>query len=195
MLVWGVYTGDAGGGVSRFLDRNGNPMAKGTGQYEPSMQMAPRAVLMFAWKARLELHALVEEVAKTAKDFRIDMLMIENKASGISVAQEIRRLYSNERFAVQLFDPKSQDKTARLYSVQHLFAEGYVYAPDRIWAQAVIDEVGRFPKGKHDEYVDCTSMGLRHLRDCGMLTRMPERAKEIEEALAYKARESPLYAV
>ena len=195
MLVWGVYTGDAGGGVSRFLDRNGNPMAKGTGQYEPSMQMAPRAVLMFAWKARLELHALVEEVAKTAKDFRIDMLMIENKASGISVAQEIRRLYSNERFAVQLFDPKSQDKTARLYSVQHLFAEGYVYAPDRIWAQAVIDEVGRFPKGKHDEYVDCTSMGLRHLRDCGMLTRMPELAKEIEEALAYKARESPLYAV
>ena len=53
----------------------------------------------------------------------MDLLLIENKAVGISVAQEIRRLYSNEKFGVQLFDPKSQDKLSRLYSVRICSAE------------------------------------------------------------------------
>jgi predicted phage terminase large subunit-like protein len=154
----------------------------------------PKAVMMYAWKARLEVHELVEKVAQTAKQMRVNMLMIENKASGISVAQEIRRLYSNEKFSVQLFDPKSQDKLSRRYSVQPLFQEGLVYAPNRKWADDVIEEVGRFPRGAHDDYVDCTSMGLRHLRDTGMLTRVPERLAEIEADLQFRPRESPLYA-
>ena len=109
---------------------------------------APRVMLMHAWQERLELHDLVEKVARTAKALKIDKLIIENKAAGHSVAQEIRRLYGNEPFAVQLHDPKSQDKLSRLYSVQHLFAEGLIFAPDRAWAEMLITQVGQFPKGK-----------------------------------------------
>jgi predicted phage terminase large subunit-like protein len=122
-------------------------------------------------------------------------LVIENKASGISVAQEIRRLFSREKYGVELFDPKSQDKAARLISVQHLFAEGMIYAPDKEWADKVIKQVGQFPRSKHDEYVDLTSMGLRKLRDMGLLQRQVEREAEIEQEKAYIGRQQPLYAV
>ena len=129
----------------------------------------------------------------TCRSLKVDKLLIENKAAGISVAQEIRRLYNNESFGVQLQDPKSQDKLSRLYSVQHLFAEEIIYAPDRTWADMVITQVGQFPKGKHDDLVDTVSQALRHLREIGLLVRAPERISEIETMKSYPSRQPPLY--
>jgi len=149
---------------------------------------------MYGWTARLELHDLVEKVAQTCVKLKVDLLMIENKASGISVSQEIRRLYWRERFGIELFDPKSQDKVARLYSVQHLFAEGIVYGPDRPWMEQIIAQVGAFPRAKHDEFADLTSMGLRKLRDMGLLVRQPEREAENESGKIYpRGQDQPLY--
>jgi predicted phage terminase large subunit-like protein len=157
-------------------------------------ETAPRLMLMHAWQERLEFHDLVEKVAKTCKSLKVDKLLVENKAAGISVSQELRRLYGSEGFAVQLSDPKSQDKLSRLYSVQHLFADGMVYAPDKVWAEQVITQVGQFPKGKHDDLVDTVSMSIRHLRDIGLLTRSQERIEEIESMKTYPGKQSePLY--
>jgi predicted phage terminase large subunit-like protein len=153
-------------------------------------------MLMFAWAERLELHELVQKVAKDCKDLKVDKVLIENKAAGHSVAQEIRRLFAHEKFAVQMYDPKSIDKLGRLYSVQHLFAEGMVFAPNRDYAEQVIRQVSTFPRAKHDDLVDTVSMGLRHLRDMGLLTRSPERLAEINEyKTEYGAGPAPLYAV
>jgi predicted phage terminase large subunit-like protein len=191
MIVWGIFSGDVRAHTTRIVGPHGEPMDPG-----PTFsEFAPRVMCMYAWTEHLELKALVDKVAQTCMRMKVDVLKIEGKASGHSVAQEIRRLYSREKFGVQLFDPKSQDKTARLYSVQHLFAEGIVYGPDRPWMDAVITQVGQYPKGRHDEYVDCTSMGLRTLRDMGLLIRQPEREAELEAEKAYKSREEPLYAV
>ena len=194
LVIWGIFSGDGAAMPSLVIDNEGRPMYIN----HSFAQGAPKAMMMYAWTGRLELHELVEAVAKkctaTKKGIPVDMLLIENKASGISVAQEIRRLYSNERFSVQLFDPKSQDKMARLYSVQHLFAEGIIFSPDTKWAQAVIKQCGMFPKGSHDDLVDCVSMGLRTLRDMGLLTRGPERLAEIEESKRFRGNQNePLY--
>jgi predicted phage terminase large subunit-like protein len=190
LTVWGIFTDDTVAQPTRMIDNSGRPNYVDRNYAEG----APKVMMMHAWQERLELHELVEKVGRTAKSLRIDRLIIENKAAGISVAQEMRRLYSNEGFAVQLFDPKSQDKLSRLYSVQHLFAEGLIYAPDRAWADMVITQVGQFPKGKHDDLVDTVSMGLRHLRDIGLLTRSPERIAELESQKTYPSKESvPLY--
>lgn len=189
MTVWGVFTSDTVAQARRIIDHNGRPIDTGRSFADP----APKVMLMGAWQERLPLHELVVKVAKTCKDLRVDKVVIENKAAGISVAQEMRRLYSNEGFAVQLHDPRSTDKLSRLYSVQHLFAEGMVHAPDRTWADMVITQVGLFPHGKHDDLVDTVSMALRHLRDLGMLIRAPERLAEIEMAKQYTRPALPLY--
>ena len=176
LTVWGVFSNDPVAQASRYLDTDGRPNYIDRAYNES----APKVMLMFAWQVRLELHELVEKVAETAKKLKIDKLIIENKAAGISVAQEMRRLYGNENFAVQLHDPKSQDKLSRLYSVQHFFAEGMIFAPDKAWAEMVIAQVGQFPKGKHDDLVDTVSMALRHMRELNLLTRAPERIAEID---------------
>jgi predicted phage terminase large subunit-like protein len=189
MMIWAIYSDDRPDAPTQLLGPDGQPMRVSTTYSE----FAPKVLLTYAWDERLELHDLVTKVASTCMKYKVDLLVIENKASGISVAQEIRRLYSRERFGVELFDPKSQDKAARLYSVQHLFAEGIIYAPDKAWADRVIKQVGQFPKGRHDEYVDLTSMGLRKLRDMGLLVRGPEREADIEEQRAFRGRDEPLY--
>ena len=185
ITVWGVFSGDTVANDIRGMD----------GMVERRYtEDVPRAMLMFAWQKRLELHELVEEVASTCRKLKVDKLLIENKAAGHSVSQELRRLYGNERFSVQLHDPKSIDKLSRLYSVQHLFSEGMIFAPDKAWAEMTMTQVGQFPKGKHDDIVDTVSQALRHLRDLGLLTRAPERIEEIEAMKAYPGgREQPLY--
>ena len=185
LTVWGVFSGDV---VAQATKVEGGQIERSYGQQHP------RVMLMQAWAERLELHELVQKVARTCKSMRVDKLIIENKAAGHSVAQELRRLFGHEDWGVQLLDPKGQDKLARLYSVQHLFAEGMVYAPDRSWADQVITQVGTFPKGKNDDLVDTVSQAMRHLRDLGMLTRGPEFIADIEASMSHVGKPpAPLY--
>lgn len=192
MTVWGVFSGDIVAQPTRTIGQDGRPRDAA----RLYADMAPKVMLMAAWQDRLELHELVQKVGKTCKTMKVDKLLIENKAAGHSVAQEIRRLFSHEGFAVQLSDPRRVDKTARLYSVQHLFAEGIVYAPERSWSDMVITQVESFPKVKFDDLCDTVSQALRHLRDLGMLIRGEERRAEIEEMQQYRGKPPPpLYPV
>lgn len=189
MIIWGVFCGDTQANTTLIVGPDGQPLRPSS----TFSEFAPRIMMMYAWSEHLELHQLVEKSAQIGAKMKVDLLCIENKASGISVAQEIRRLYSREKFGVELCDPKSQDKAARLYSVQHLFAEGIIHAPDRPWAETVMKQVGMFPNAAHDEYADCTSGALRKLRDMGLLVRQSEREADVEDAKQYRGREVPLY--
>ncbi len=196
MTVWGVFSG--GDGTAQ-VTRQVNRQQDGVSLVELSRTYTeehPKIILLHAWQDRLELHDLVKRVQETMKTCKVDKLLIENKAAGHSVAQELRRLFNIEDFAVQLVDPKGQDKVARLYSVQHLFAEGLIYAPDRQWAEQVITQCSAFPKAKHDDLVDTVSMGLRYLRETGMLVRGAEFTAELDQQREYTGASEPaLYAV
>jgi predicted phage terminase large subunit-like protein len=162
---------------------------------------APKVILMDAWADHLDFRALLLKVAQTCHRWKIDKLVIENKAAGHSIGQEIRRLMTEgtiqdpqmvdlfrRTYAVQLVDPKAIDKIARLYSVQHIFEDQMVFAPERPWSDLVIDQCAVFPNGKHDDLVDTVSQGLRHLRDIGMLERGMEITAQLNSELRYKSR-------
>ena len=83
----------------------------------------PQVMLMTAWQKRLKFHDLVAELIKSAEKYKCDRVLIENKASGISIFQEIVRLTRDESFSVQLIDPKTEDKEARANSVSHFWGE------------------------------------------------------------------------
>ena len=185
LSIWGVFSGDI---VAQAQKAEGGTITRSYND-----RQTPKVMLMYAWQERLELHELILKVADSCKMMKVDKLLIENKAAGHSVAQEIRRLYNHESFYVQLYDPKGQDKLARLYSVQHLFAEKMVFAPDKTWSETLISQVGTFPKGKHDDLVDTVSMSLRHLRDLGMLVRAPEAIAEVEQSMRHERPLAPLY--
>jgi predicted phage terminase large subunit-like protein len=155
----------------------------------------PKAILMNAWRDRLALHELVERTAATCRRFKVDKVLIESKAAGISVSQELRRLHTAEGYGVQLVDPKGGDKVARGYAIQHLFSDEMVYAPDRDWADMVITEMASFPRAPHDDLVDSCTQALKHLRDIGLLIHGSEMAAELAEELAAPVTGKPLYPV
>ncbi len=158
----------------------------------------PQVMLMHAWQARLELHDLVVRVAGSCERYRADLLLIENKAAGHSVNQEITRLYARKDFAIRFTDPTRRgEKEARAHSITHLFEEGMVHAPNTDWANMVIDQAAVFPRGAHDDLVDCLTQGLRFLRDNNLLQRAQEvRWKEQDRLIDYRdaVKSKPLYA-
>lgn len=200
LTVWGLFSGAQAQRIDAYATRGGQrrDTQDAMNMFDQAAQVLhkgpegprgdqPRLMLMDGWQERLELHDLVEKVAKTCRRLKVDLLLIENKAAGHSVAQEIRRLYNHEDWGVQMYDPKTLDKLARLYSIQHLFAEGIVYAPDRAFADMVIQQVSVFPKGKNDDIVDTVSMAVKHFRDRGLLIREPEWQAEMQESMRHQS--------
>lgn len=167
----------------------------------------PKIMLVYAWTERLQFNALYDKIFDTcvkqpvwkSPNFPVDKILIENKGSGISVGHELHRLLRGTgSFGVELIDPKKYgDKVARVQSIQHLFADGMVYAPDRPWAAKVIQQCSVFPKGSHDDLVDTTSQALRYLRDQGFALKKSEQSLVDAEELAYTPRSAsaPLYQV
>jgi predicted phage terminase large subunit-like protein len=169
MTVWGVWT-----------DRQDNR----------------RIMLIHAWQERLEFPKLVLKVIKECNNFKIDKLLIESKAAGISVAQELRTHFSREDWGIQLVDPGRGDKVARAYAIQHLFSEGMIYAPDMEWAEMVISQTEAFPKATHDDLVDSMTQALTHLRLIGFAQKPVEIVAERTESMLYKpSRNQQLYPV
>jgi len=171
LSIWGMWR-----------DKNGNP----------------QIMLVICWAERLQIHNLVLRVGAECKRFKVDKLLVEDKAAGHSVAQELNRLFSAFDFSVELINPrsgfiKSPDKVARLQTVAHLFAEGLVWAPDKTWADEMINQVAAIPRAAHDDLADSMSQALIYLRRNGWIQRKEERTLEVEEELRYRPKLEPLY--
>ena len=193
MTVWGVFTEDPVAADGMKAPGGRFDMYKKERSYKAPH---PKVMLIYAWQERLELANSVTKTAETVKRFKVDSILIENKAAGYPVAQELRRLYSSQGFQVIMDDPKSMDKLSRLYSIQHFFAEGLVYAPDKSWADQVITQTVSFPKAKHDDLVDTISMAMRYFRRTGLISRPEEAQSDYDNSIRHQgAPPSPLYAV
>jgi predicted phage terminase large subunit-like protein len=162
----------------------------------------PKIILLHAWKERLAINNLVPRVIASCRGDTqtgrppIDRLLIEAKASGLSVGQEIRRIIGfNGEFGIELINPTKQgDKVARAHSIIHMFSDGMIFTPmGYTWCDQVIDQCAIFPKGAHDDLVDSATMALRHLRDYGFALLRDESKFEIAEEFRYKKRAGALY--
>lgn len=134
----------------------------------------PNVILLDAFKERMEFPELKSVALKHYKERKPDAVIVERKASGSSLIQEMRAI----GVPVSDFTPSrgkrgvSNDKTARLNGVSDMFASGMVWAPDTQWAKEVMNEVAAFPNGDNDDYVDSTTMALTRIRNGG-LVRLP----------------------
>jgi predicted phage terminase large subunit-like protein len=201
MTIWGLFRQDPElvmpGGLS--------PMAQAV--YNESLP--PKLMLIYAWQDRLEFNALCEKVLELcifSKErefsFPVDRLIIEAKAAGHSLTQELYRMIGGRgKMGLDLIDPArgkwTPDKVARVHSIQHLFADKMIYAPERAYSDMVINQCAIFPKGSHDDLVDSTSMALRYLRDAGFALRREEHSIASADEMTYRSPRSsaPLYPV
>ena len=128
------------------------------------------AILLSARRERWEFPELKSEAIKLYNEFRPDVVLIEAKASGWSLIQELQRA----GIPITPFNPKKADKKTRAHSVTPLFESGRVWYPSsKYWAEDVINQCAQFPSSNYDDLVDSTTQALMRLRQ-GLFVEHPQ---------------------
>ena len=107
-----------------------------------------------------------------------DMILVEEKAAGISLIQELQRAY----LPVRGYNPGRADKMQRLQIAAAVFAAGRVWIPEsdhrkgyvKDWAEPFVSQICSFPDSTHDDFVDSATQAVRLLKDMGWLDIDPE---------------------
>ena len=85
---------------------------------------------------------------------------------------------------------KGQDKISRVNAVSDLFSGGVVWAPEKRWADEVVEECNDFPAGKNDDLVDATTLALSRFRQGGFI-RLP--SDEQDDTIYFKSQRGKKY--
>ena len=134
-------------------------------------------ILLDARRGRYNFPELKEVALEEYDYWDPDMVLIEAKATGTPLTDELRRT----GIPVLNYTPsKGRDKVTRMHMVAPMFEAGMVWAPEKKFAEEVIDEVASFPYGDHDDYVDSMSMAIIRFRQGGFITLAGEEDDELE---------------
>ena len=133
-------------------------------------------ILLDAKRVRLDFPELKKLAWDEYKYWEPDCVLIEAKASGTPLTQELRRM----GIPVTAYTPsRGQDKIARMNSVAPIFESGMVWCPDQDFADEVVEEMASFPYGDHDDYCDSSTMALMRFRQGGFLSLDNDYVTEI----------------
>src|SRR5689334_14339996 len=153
----------------------------------PRADKQPNETLI-AYKQRTRpTWGLMEWVEDTCTRFKVDKLLIEAKASGISAAQELRNRYGAHQWSIQAV-PVKGDKVARALAVQPIFSQGLVYAPARDCSDLVITEMSMFPMGRYKDLTDSATQAMLYLRHYGLAQSDAEEREEKNQTVTNRSR-------
>jgi predicted phage terminase large subunit-like protein len=110
--------------------------------------------LLSVLRKRLEYPALKRAVRELQSLFDANVVLIEDKASGTQLIQE---LIVDGCHAATSYEPEC-DKIMRLHAQTAVIEAGFVHIPEAApWLAEYLHEITVFPKGKHDDQVDSTA--------------------------------------
>ena len=120
----------------------------------------PNAILLNQEKGRWSYPELRRVAAEQYRRFKPDRIIVEAKASGQSLLQDMRL----NKLPVLPFQP-DRDKVSRAHAVSGMIERGRVWLPlKKKYASELLKEALEFPKGAHDDSVDAMVMALLYLR-------------------------------
>ncbi len=113
--------------------------------------------LLHVFRKRLGYPELKRAVGQQAEAFSPQTILIEDKASGTQLIQE---LVGAGMHAIQKYEP-TMDKTTRMNTVTSTIENGFAHLPDKAaWLGEYLHELTSFPNGKYDDQADSTSQAL-----------------------------------
>ena len=129
-------------------------------------------ILLDAEKGRWEFPELKDAAMRLYQEFEPDMVLIEQKASGTPLTQDLRKM----GIPVSGFTPgRGADKFSRMNACSPVFESGMVWCPETRWAEEVIEECAAFPNGEHDDLADSMTQAILRFRQGGFIrTRSDE---------------------
>jgi predicted phage terminase large subunit-like protein len=136
------------------------------GVFRPSEDSPESIILLDCQKGRWDFPELKEIAMREYRYWDTDMVLIEAKASGTPLTQELRRM----GIPVVNYSPtRGHDKTTRMHSVAPIFEAGMVWAPNMMFAEDMIEECAAFPFGANDDLCDTMTQALMRFREGGFV--------------------------
>jgi len=113
--------------------------------------------LLYVLRERLKYPDLKRAVREQQSLFNATVVLIEDKASGTQLIQELN---VDGCRSVTSYKPEC-DKIMRLHAQTAMIENGFVYVPEGAsWLAGYLHEMSVFPNGKHDDQVDSTAQFL-----------------------------------
>ena len=113
--------------------------------------------LLDVLRRRMEYPELKRAVREQYERFRPDIVLIEDKASGTQLIQELIR---DGLYAVTRYRPQA-DKVMRMHAQTAMIENRFVRVPEAApWLAQYLHEMTVFPNGRHDDQVDATAQLL-----------------------------------
>ena len=119
-----------------------------------------------------------------ARARRADRILVEAKASGQSLLQDLRLA----NVPAVGYNPGNADKVARAHQAAPILELGVLWLPESqknpgqpvSWAQPFLKQLAKFPVAAHDEYVDTFTQAMIYLKNDGLLAA-PRAADRLPE--------------
>jgi predicted phage terminase large subunit-like protein len=148
-------------------------------------------ILLDAFRGRWEFPQLKEKAQDHYKEWEPDDLIIEKKASGGPLIQELRQggIPVTEVTPSRGKAGMSNDKRARTNAVAPIFADKIIWAPDRRWAWEVIEECANFPYGDFDDRHDSVTQAIQRFRNGGFMRLTTDPRDDDDIAMHRRRRE------
>ena len=138
------------------------------GIFQPAEGYEDCIILLDAIKGRFDFPDLKNLAMQQYEYWSPETTIIEAKASGQPLIQELRRTGIP---VIDYVPAKGRDKHTRINSVAPIFESGMVYAPlKENFAQEVIEECAAFPNGQYDDYVDSMTQAVIRFRQGGFVS-------------------------
>lgn len=138
----------------------------------------PCVMILGRWRKRVRWNDLRKEAVDRYNRDKPDAVLIEKKASGQSLIQDLR---ISAGIPCLEYSP-DRDKVARAWTVTPIFEAGQVWYPaDRQWAKDVIDMCAAFPAGDGADIVDTCTQALIRLRNMWFFFRDEDAVDEEED--------------
>ena len=145
------------------------------GVFSPQEGMGDAIILLDAQKGRWDFPELKAVAQEQYVEFSPDMVLIESQASGTPLTHELRAM----GIPVVNYRPsRGNDKMTRVHAASPVFEAGMVWAPDRIFADEVIEECAAFPFAPHDDYVDTTTQAILRFRQGNFINLYSDEDEE-----------------
>lgn len=127
---------------------------------------------------------------------RPDRILVEAKASGQSLLQDLRLA----KVPAVGYNPGLADKVSRAHQAAPTLELGLLWIPESgknpghavSWAQAFLKQLGKFPVAEHDDYVDTFTQAIIFMKNDGWFT-LPQ-ARDPDEPRQFKRERTNPYA-
>ncbi len=118
--------------------------------------------LLHLFRRRMEYPELKRMVEEQAQIYAPNYILIEDKASGTQLIQELK---SEGVSGIEAYQPQACEKEMRVHAQTGAFENGLVLLPkDAHWLPDLMQELLSYPGGKYDDQIDSIVQALAWMR-------------------------------